>query len=76
VSRKLGAPQTDYFKKAPNDTTVVIFTNDQTIEANMGLYHKDIQKVLDIFYGVYLKANWSIEIFQLGSEVLIKQQIP
>ena len=55
--------KTDYFKKAPNDTTVVIFTNDQTIEANMVLYHKDIQKVLDIFYGVYLKANWSIEIF-------------
>ena len=42
---------------------VTLRLRDQTIEANMGLYHKDIQKVLDIFYGVYLKANWSIEIF-------------
>jgi len=55
--------KTVHFKKDPNGTTVVIFTDDQTIEANMGLHHKDIRKVLDIFYGVYLKANWSIEIF-------------
>src|SRR5210317_775367 len=55
--------KTVHFKKASNDTTVVIFTDDKTIEASMGLHHKDIRKVLDIFYGVYLKANWSIEIF-------------
>ena len=55
--------KTVHFKKAPNDTTVMIFTDDKTIEASMGLHHKDIRKVLDIFYGVYLKANWSIEIF-------------
>ena len=29
----------------------------------MGLDHKDIRKVLDIFHGIYLKANWSLERF-------------
>jgi len=55
--------RTVHFKKASNDTTVVIFTNDTTIEANMGLNHTDIRKVLDIFYGIYLKADWSVDIF-------------
>jgi len=55
--------RTVHFKKSQNDIIVVIFTDDQTIEANMGLHHVDIRKVLGIFHAVYLKANWSIEIF-------------
>lgn len=54
---------TVHIKKFPNGEFLVVFTDDRSIDASMGMTEVNFRAVLDVLHELYEKAEWSSECF-------------